>query len=73
MNRLQELSLSYLVYYKTSNVLILEQTAQSGIVEAYEAGFNKAKELAVELMRKPAWMAIRDMPHLGEEEVADVR
>lgn len=37
--------------------------------EHFLSGFEKAREMAVGLMSKPAWIAVRDMPKLGEEEV----
>lgn len=36
---------------------------------AYEIGFLKAREMATELTKKPAWITIRDMPKLGEKEI----
>lgn len=45
------------------------ESAKELIAEDFIAGFKKAREMAVDLMKKPFWMAVRDMPKLGEEEV----
>lgn len=39
------------------------------ITQSYIAGFLKAREMATELTKKPAWITIRDIPKLGENEV----
>lgn len=37
--------------------------------DAYQAGFKAAREMSTELIKKPAWIVVRDTPTLGEELV----
>ena len=41
----------------------------SPIMDAYKAGFGAAKEMAVQLLLAHTYIAIRDIPKLGDDKV----
>jgi hypothetical protein len=59
--------MAYDYTFKICSDFQINEVAEAG----FRAGFEACKTLAIECIQKPAWMVLRDIPILGEDELPE--